>query len=96
MAGASCGSELPDSPTWAADVRPILLARCGRCHGDSPWTEDPRKLPPTNVFTSVEEPEGLADFFEPVLGRIRSPPPAEPLEDWQIEILERWSRSPPP
>jgi hypothetical protein len=29
----SCGPPVPSRPTFEADVRPIFLARCVRCHG---------------------------------------------------------------
>jgi hypothetical protein len=35
----ACGPEPPPSPTWEADVKPILAARCVRCHGDPPLSE---------------------------------------------------------
>jgi hypothetical protein len=30
---AACAPGTPDSPTWLADVRPILAGNCIRCHG---------------------------------------------------------------
>jgi hypothetical protein len=35
-AGAGCGPQVPEEPTWEEDVRPILMANCVRCHGDPP------------------------------------------------------------
>jgi hypothetical protein len=29
---SSCGPAVPSAPTYEADVRPIFLARCVRCH----------------------------------------------------------------
>jgi hypothetical protein len=34
--GCSIEPGEPPSPTYEAHVRPILMARCGRCHGDPP------------------------------------------------------------
>lgn len=31
----SCTAEVPASPTYATDVRPILMAHCVRCHGSN-------------------------------------------------------------
>jgi len=28
-----CGPSAPDRPTWEADVRPVVMANCARCHG---------------------------------------------------------------
>jgi hypothetical protein len=46
--GAGCSLEqgAPDTPTYQADVRPIFMARCVRCHGDPPMG-DPTSTNPT-------------------------------------------------
>ncbi len=31
--GAGCAPPVPANPTYAADVRPIFMSRCVRCHG---------------------------------------------------------------
>ena len=39
MAAASsfgCGTDIPDEPSWAEDVRPILIANCASCHSFPP------------------------------------------------------------
>jgi hypothetical protein len=36
----ACGPTVPDSPTWKDDVRPLLLARCIRCHDNPPGPPD--------------------------------------------------------
>ncbi len=43
--GAGCNLEhnAADKPTYEADVRPILMARCVRCHGEPPLG-DPESL----------------------------------------------------
>lgn len=33
---SGCSSDVPDEPTWAEDVRPILLANCASCHSFPP------------------------------------------------------------
>jgi hypothetical protein len=68
--GCSIEPSAPGQPTYEADVRPILMARCIRCHG-SPPLADPTstsaayKVPPVptrrfDVFadTSCGTPDG--------------------------------------
>jgi hypothetical protein len=45
-AGCSIEPDAPGQPTYEADVKPILEARCIRCHG-SPPLMDPGGLLPT-------------------------------------------------
>jgi hypothetical protein len=35
----ACGPEAPADPTWAADVYPIVQARCARCHSVPVWAD---------------------------------------------------------
>ena len=39
--GGGCDPEVPAEPTWAEDVRPILLANCGSCHSFPPTRSAP-------------------------------------------------------
>src|SRR5262249_14351218 len=32
LGGSGCGPAVPDHPTWADDVHPLMQARCIRCH----------------------------------------------------------------
>ena len=32
VALTACGPTAPEHPTWEADVRPIIVSRCVRCH----------------------------------------------------------------
>jgi hypothetical protein len=62
---AACGPEAPENPTFAADVEPIMLARCVRCHNQAAIT-DPNFVPdplssdplqtPNGAFESLEDP----------------------------------------
>jgi hypothetical protein len=41
LAGTACDPEVPDEPTWAEDVRPILMANCASCHSFPPIRSAP-------------------------------------------------------
>jgi hypothetical protein len=41
LALGGCGADVPDEPTWAEDVRPILLANCASCHSFPPIRSAP-------------------------------------------------------
>jgi hypothetical protein len=41
LTGAGCDPEVPDEPTWAEDVRPILMANCASCHSFPPIRSAP-------------------------------------------------------
>jgi hypothetical protein len=108
--GAGCGASVPSNPTWVEDVRPILVARCIRCHQSS-VTNDPGKTP--NAFGNFDH-ANFSDFAgadliyvkmvgDAVAGKIAGspagigfmpPPPSEKLVDWQIETLQRWQKNP--
>jgi mono/diheme cytochrome c family protein len=39
VGGCSLEPAAPDLPTYDADVRPIFMSRCVRCHGDPPMAD---------------------------------------------------------
>lgn len=105
---AGCGPEVPANPTYEQHVRPILQARCVRCHSNPPVVEmgaPMEPLPgPMDFVTEAElrrtENAGAFAFiiaaYAYAKGQVNPPgimppAPAAPLEDWQIETLERWS-----
>ncbi len=45
-AGCNLEPSAADKPTYEADVRPIFMSRCIRCHG-SPALNDPAASPPS-------------------------------------------------
>src|SRR5262245_61402762 len=61
---AACGPQpVPETPTFEADVRPIMLARCTRCHSvgvidDASFVPDPHYLLRTSngAFESFGDP----------------------------------------
>jgi hypothetical protein len=50
----ACGPSAPANPTWDADVRPLLEARCLRCHSN-PSNMDP--------FTTTDKPGHHFDYL---------------------------------
>jgi hypothetical protein len=62
---AACSPAKPDSPTFANDVRPILIAHCTRCHGgggmlngDPISTSPTYRTPPLDGFFDTYEDQG--------------------------------------
>jgi len=104
---SGCGANVPENPTWVADVRPIFVARCVRCH-DGKGESDPLSrmgTPAAGNFSYVS----FSDFSTTDKGlimlsgmRIESsspssvmpPPPAAVLADWQIETIKNWIKNP--
>lgn len=109
---AGCGPEVPASPTYEPHVRPILEARCLRCHSnpvnldlERPDTSMPHYSLDIRTEAELSLPANVLAYGflkgayahakgEVPIG-IMPPPPASPLEDWQIETLERWGKAQP-
>lgn len=96
LAAAACAPAAPANPTWEDDVKPILAANCVRCHR-SPAVNGA----PTNFRLDICEEAGgvlgASDQVVRILARGTSPgnlamppPPAAPLSDRQIEIIQNW------
>jgi hypothetical protein len=102
-----CGPVVPVTPTWEHDVRPLMLARCIRCH-DDPAPEAVMGILPFSfnyaTFADIPTtPVRLVDLWKMQLGnairgklfrRRMPPPPTAALEDWQIETLDSWIANP--
>lgn len=102
LSGAGCGPSgpaVPAHPTWADDVRPILLESCVSCHNA---TSDE----PSYDYATLADFQAARANFEflismgegairrPALSSPMPPPPAAPLPDWQVETLVRWFKDP--
>ena len=101
LALAACGGEVPASPTYFADVQPILAANCARCHGAVP--SDP-KIAKFRLDRYVQGDTATYDAWDYAQGGTTQAPmlrvavdleaPAMPpdyeLTDRQREILTRW------
>ncbi|MES1157688.1 MAG: hypothetical protein ABUL67_01185 [Haliangium ochraceum] len=114
---SGCGPVVPVSPTWKDDIRPMMIARCIRCH-DNPGRVDPvsmkqkgtiaiipppvlgynfnyvnfTDIPADNLAILVRAPAAVTKPNTPL--NFMPPPPAEKLEDWEIETLSNWAYSP--
>ena len=107
---SGCGPAVPAKPTWEADVYPLLVARCIRCH-DSPSRSDPASgrvgainfnFPTLVAAASVTGilqsmgPKVVKGILADSIAKTRMPPPpAEALADWEIQIIDNWSKEVP-
>lgn len=99
---AACGVDVPDSPTYFADVQPILRASCARCHGAE--VGDPKiakfrldryvkgDVATFDVWDYAQPSGGTAAPIARVAVDHEAPamPPDYPLTDRQREVLARW------
>lgn len=94
---AGCSDDVPDQPSWAADVQPILVANCARCHsvpvqGGAPSGFRLDVYGPT--FTDggdfVLGAGAMAEFIA-VRVHAETMPPRFPLTGRQQEVLVRWA-----
>lgn len=104
LTSAACGPIVPVSPTWAADVRPLAVARCIRCHDTTPTNNAPFSLNHA-TFADVNATPSLVNTLKTRLGPAlhgpwprpltrMPPPPSAALEDWQVEMLDNWAFHP--
>ena len=105
LALSACTAEAPASPSYQLDVMPILAANCLRCHGAPALGGAPAELrldsygdlaAPDPRDPAAEVPiVGAATYAAAIALRAADPanpmPPRFPLDDWQIEVLERWA-----
>jgi hypothetical protein len=125
----ACEPAMPDKPSYATDVRPLLVAHCIRCHGAGGTLQgDPaayplgvqppgyRPGPPKQCYfdevedrgdctatdggVSVDCKSGLRScaalvglYILPASPKPMPPPPAM-LNDWERDVLVRWSKNP--
>jgi hypothetical protein len=126
----ACSPARPDTPTFAADVRPIFVAHCTRCHGAG----DMLQGDPTSTLVTYRNPpiQGYFQYYRdhgdcsevdggpppmsPLCRRgayfyaainklswknyvldvpaLMPPAPAAPLNDFERDIVLRWSMNP--
>lgn len=102
---AACAPSVPDNPTWAEDVAPILAANCVRCHtvpaiGGAPdafrldtfedWVADDGQV----IRGAGTMAPYIRDRVAPQFDTIPPMPPEEgivELTDRQIDVLLQWA-----
>lgn len=102
VVASACGGDVPDKPTYFADVQPILRANCARCHGADP--SDP-KISKFRLDRYVKDDVATFDAFDYAQGsgpdaapmvrvavdhETPAMPPDYSLTDRQRDILARW------
>jgi hypothetical protein len=128
---SGCAAEdVPHAPTYAADVLPIMLSRCVRCHGgggtlnddlgiasDSPLkgapfdgyfdhmedqgtcVDDQTATPPCKrglLFYATNRTSQLQVYIHSTTSLRMPLPPAPPLTDRQLEVMDNWIAEKPP
>jgi hypothetical protein len=104
---AACAPDVPAAPSYQQHVQPILAANCVRCHGEPVIGGAPEELRLDAYGDRVIlDPDGVgevtisgaATFALASAIRVAASaapmPPRFPLDDYQIETLERWAQDP--
>jgi hypothetical protein len=94
---AACAPDVPANPSWTGDIAPIIASNCVRCHRDPPQNGAPATFrldmcedaSATVLGASTQAPRIVARGATEGATAM-PPPPAAPLSDRQIEILDNW------
>ena len=106
----ACSPEVPANPTYAKEVGAILNAHCVRCHSADftpvfdpiSGTEDAPLLCHFNSRDgaiangcNIMIPSYVGNVAKGADDETRMPkPPSERLNDWEVDVLTRWSANP--
>ncbi len=92
LVALGCAPDVPAAPTWAKDVRPILLANCVRCHGEEPSGGAPTAFRLDRYEDSdARGAKTMARYLAHRAGDLGQMPPNGPaLSDRQRDILKKW------
>lgn len=96
MAGlAACADPVPETPTWFADVQPILAANCARCHGATPETAQIAAFRLDRYVKDDASTLDAYDYRDSIVASavaLQAPvmPPRGELSDRQRAILDAW------
>lgn len=107
VALSGCGETVPEHPSWVADVRPIMVARCVRCHDATLGESDPLSRMGARAvgnfsyasfsdFTDADKNDiMMSDTRIESSSQLVMPPlPAAPLATWQIDTIKNWLKDP--
>jgi hypothetical protein len=62
-----CGeNSVPENPSWANDIQPLMEARCVRCHGGGGMLNGDPDVPPN--FTASTDPTAMVHVCPPATG----------------------------
>ena len=97
IAASACGPAIPSKPTWEADIEPLFAAHCNRCHSASGQLAA-KAFVDTSQQSDAETPAKATLINKAVHGTygnvpLMPPPPAQKLADWQIELIENWTKA---
>lgn len=91
----ACQPPPPQSPTWFADVQPLVVANCARCHGADPetpalsWLRLDRYVKfDSSSFDAYDYRDAIVSSA--ALRNVPVMPPDYALSDRQRRLLERW------
>ncbi len=97
LAVLGCAPAAPDTPTYLADVRPILAANCIRCHGSPARGGAPTTFR-LDTYLDDGEIKGALSMSEFIAARTADledmPPRGASLSGRQKEILDAWRSEP--
>ena len=93
LALAACADPVPDAPTWFADVQPIVMANCARCHGADPDPETPPGVRLDRYVAGDDDTADAWDYQESI--RVRAAVEATMPVDYALSarqraVIERW------
>jgi hypothetical protein len=114
-----CGeNDVPENPSYARDIQPLLDAHCVRCHGGGGSLNGDPDVPPGSIklpcapipdggaytcaptngnFTALNGANGKAGLatyaagIKTYLALPMPPPPSEPLDDFETNLLVKWA-----
>jgi hypothetical protein len=94
IAIVACAAQTPNSDLFEAKVRPILMSRCGSCHGDKIQMGGKQLTSKDGIQKAGVVVPGDADASALIqavryTGRIKMPPTGK-LPQPEISALERW------
>jgi hypothetical protein len=96
---AGCAPDVPDSPTWTEDVRPIVIGNCTRCHSPPPIGGAPDIVRFDKYDDEDRDGDGTIDVFGArssamtMATRVETEemPPEFPLWSRQIDVIVAWA-----